>query len=219
MMMQKHPHFIYITGCDGTGKSTHARLLRQKMAAVGIETSHLWLRFPFFSSLPLLAYARWRGYSWYETKGNVRHGYWDFRQSRLLRLLFPWFMLLDATIAAIHKIVIPQWQGKSIVCERFVLDILVDMSLAFGERMHCTLPGKLLLHLLPAHAQVVVLDLDEATTRKRRADLVWDKRLPDRLAAFNYLVTDLSLLRLSSLMPVADVSDTLWLTLGVGHEQ
>lgn len=218
-MIQKQPFFIYITGCDGTGKSTHARLLRQKMAAAGIETSHLWLRFPFFFSLPLLAYARWRGYSWYETSGEVRHGYWDFRQSRLLRLLFPWLLLFDATLATLYKIVIPQWRGKSIVCERFVLDMLVDMSLAFGEKMHLALPGRLLLLLLPSHAQTAILDLDEITVRQRRADLVWDNRLSDRLAAFNCLATDLSLLRLSSLMSVVDVNEDLCLTLGVGHEE
>lgn len=219
IMRQSHPLFIYITGCDGTGKSTQANLLRQRMAGEGIETSHLWLRFPFLFSLPLLVYARWRGYSWYEKNGNVRHGYWDFRQSHLLRLLFPWFMLCDATVATIHQIVIPQWSGKAIVCERFVLDMLVDMSLAFGEKMHRTLPGKLFLRLLPAHTQVVILYLDEATTRERRADLVWDKRLAERLAVFNHLAADLSLPHFSSLIPVADLNDNIWQRVGVTHER
>ena len=95
--------FIYITGCDGTGKSTQARLLLAQLKASGIKARHLWLRYPFFLSLPLLAYARLRGYSWREKTGDMEYSYWDFHRSWLMRTIFPWALLLDAALATKKK--------------------------------------------------------------------------------------------------------------------
>ena len=206
---RKRPLFIYITGCDGTGKSTQAQLLLQQLKTVGLTTCHLWLRFPFFFSLPLLIYARWRGMSWYEMTDNVRHGYWDFRNSRLMRRLFPWTLLVDATWAALWKVYLPLWQGKSIVCERFVLDMLVDMALAFDQEMHQTVVGQLFLRLLPDQTQIFILDLDAFTVCERRTDLRLDKRLPDRLAAFKRLTRDLNLTVLSSQQPIHELNESI----------
>ena len=211
----KRPLFIYITGCDGTGKSTQATLMLDQLVAQRMRPSHLWLRFPFLFSLPLLAYARWQELSWTEEHGDVRHGYWYFQHSRLLRMLFPWVLLLDATIATLLKVTIPQRQGEPIVCERFVLDMLVDMTLAFGEDMQLTVPGKLFLHLLPRHARIIILDLDEETVKKRRPDLKLDKRLGERLAAFRRLAVDLSLPVLSSRAPIFDLNEHIKEAIGV----
>src|SRR5690606_9788348 len=112
--------FIYITGCDGTGKTTQANLLLKHLEAAGGRPRHLWLRFPFFLTLPLLVYARLRGFSWYEEHDGVRQGYWNFRRSWVLRTLFPWVLLVDATLAAVVKVHLPLWMGRTIVCERFV---------------------------------------------------------------------------------------------------
>lgn len=187
------PRFIYITGCDGTGKTTQAKLMMQHLAERGVQARHLWLRFPFTLSLPLLAYARWRGYSWYEENSGVRHGYWNFRRSWILRVLLPWVMLFDAMLAALHKIYIPLWLGKTIVCERFVLDMLVDLSVGLEEPLWMRFPGKLFLHLLPRVTQIVVLDLDASTIRNRRYNLALDRNLEPRLAYFRALASDCEL--------------------------
>ena len=73
------PRFIYITGCDGTGKTTQTRLLLEQFRLQGVKAKQVWIRFPFLLSLPLQAYARWRGLSWNEQSNGGRHGYWCFR--------------------------------------------------------------------------------------------------------------------------------------------
>jgi thymidylate kinase len=191
--------FIYITGCDGTGKTTQVSLLLEKLQAAGVKTCHVWLRFPFFFSLPLLAYARWRGFSWYEHSGGIKHGYWDFSRSRLLQNILPWLLLLDASLAGFAKIYLPIWRGETVICERFVLDMLVDLSLAFGGKdLYKKLPGRLYLKLLPRNAKIFILNLDAATIRNRRADLRTDNRLEERLKAYQLLSNDLSLQLYSS---------------------
>ena len=203
----KRGHFIYITGCDGTGKTTQTELLVKQLQAQGVRARHLWLRFPFLFSLPLLAYARLRGYSWYEVTNGVRHGYWDFRRSRLMRRIFPWVLLLDAAIAALWAIYLPLWRGETVVCERFVLDMLVDLGVAAGEpEFYIQWPGRLYWRLLPQNALVFVLDLDVMTIRTRRADLTSDRRLADRVEAFRALALTRKLKMISSAPPVMEVN-------------
>jgi hypothetical protein len=139
-----------------------------------------------------LVYARWRGFSWYEEYGGVRHGYWDFKASRLLRLFLPWTYLFDAAMFAPWKVYVPLLLGQTVVCERFVIDMLVDLALAFDDaNFHKQLPGRWFTRLLPARAQVVVLDVDGESARARRADLEGDARLEQRLHMYRQIVYDL----------------------------
>lgn len=202
--------FVYVTGCDGTGKSTQARLLLEHYHNQATPVRHLWLRFPFFLTMPLLAYARLRGLSWYEERNGVRQGYWDFRRSRLLRLLLPWLLLIDASVAALVKVFWPLWRGETIVCERFVFDMLVDLALAFDEpNFHRKTPGRFFLRLLPRQAHCAILYLDVETLRARRSDLELDRLLSARLDAFQRLAHDLHLPMLSSRLSVDRVNQEI----------
>jgi thymidylate kinase len=208
--------FIYITGSDGTGKTTQARRLYHALKAAGIPAEHLWLRFPFFFSAPLLAYARLRGLSYYETKGDIRQGYWEFYRSALLRILFPWTLYLDAFLAAQRRVRRPLQQGKVIVCERFVLDMLIDLSIALQDPdFHRKTPGRYFVELLPQNAQVFILDLDIETLRSRRADLALDRMLPDRLEGFKRLAKDMDLRVLSSSHSIEKIQAVIQEELGV----
>jgi thymidylate kinase len=204
------PRFYYISGCDGTGKTTQAELLAEHLAKMGLEVRRVWLRFPFLTSVPLLAYARWRRLSWYEQSEGGRYGYWDFQGSRLLGLLLPWTLFLDAFIAATFRIYIPMWAGATIVCERFVIDMLADLMVAFHDHgLAARIPGRLYPLLIPRPATIFVLDLDGETIRQRRNSLRGDSRLEARLAAFRALSRQLGLKVLSTDVPPAQVSKQL----------
>lgn len=205
-MDKQPPRFIYITGTDGTGKSTQAQLLLSQLQSQGVRCKHVWLRFPFFLSAPLLAYARWRGYSWYEETEGVRHGYWEFKNSTLLRALLPWTLLLDAVLAAMFKIYWPLLIGQTVVCERFVLDMLVDLAVAFEDKtMYRDIPGIFYQYLIPHNALIVILDLDACTIRERRPDLRSDRKLETRLEVFHQLADDFELVKLSSQLLVNQI--------------
>jgi len=186
----KRGRFIYITGCDGTGKTTQAALMMQRLRNLGEDPLHLWLRFPFLTSVPLLAYARWRGYSYYEeiiseTGNLIRHGYWDFDRSWLLRIFLPWFLLIDVAIAAVRKVYWPIWCGETIVCERFAIDTMIDLSVGLADPDFIRkVPGKLFLRIVPDLKSIVLLDLSEQEARSRREDLVSDQRLTQRLSSY-----------------------------------
>jgi len=216
--------FIYVTGCDGTGKSTQVEKIMQRLADAGKEPIHLWLRFPFLLSLPLLAYARLAGFSVNEQIGDTTYGTWHFNRSWLLRTFLPWVLLIDTALFALWKVHLPLllWRitdhaDRVIVCERFALDTLVDLAVGlnvadtkngqFFER----LPGRLFRYLLPKNASITFLDLDATTARARRPDLIHDQRLETRLQAFRNLAavlknSSLDFKMLSSLLPIDELN-------------
>jgi hypothetical protein len=202
MSTSSHPpcaRFYYLCGCDGVGKTSHADLLATHLAGTGKYVRHVWLRFPFLTSIPLLAYARLRGLGGYHEAGGIRHGHWDFGRSRLMRALLPWSLLLDALLAAAFHIYIPMILRTTIVCERFVIDILADLIVAFDDPgLAARLPGRLYPRLIPPRGTVLMLDLDADTICRRRPSLAGDARLDTRLAAFRSLATDLGLQVLST---------------------
>ena len=197
---------IYITGADGTGKSTHTKLLLKALRSSGKSCSHLWLRFPFLLSYPFLAFSRLRGYSWHEQENGHKHGYWSFQDSLLMREVFPWVYLIDAMIASLVRLRIPLWLGRTIVCERFVLDMLADVMVALNNPgfIH-TLPGRAFLRVLPTCTEVIILDLDLHSIRKRRRDLQRDKRLECRIEAFRR-IAEVGSFDLVSTMPSVEES-------------
>ena len=215
--------FIYVTGCDGTGKSTQVALLMERIAAAGKEPMHLWLRFPFFFSLPFLAYARLAGFSVNERIGETTYGYWHVDRSPLLRTLLPWVLLFDTWLFALWKVYLPLllWRithpNRVIVCERFALDTLVDLAVGLdaidagsGNFFQC-IPGRLFWHVVPKRAAVTFLDLDAETACARRPDLMHDKRLEIRLQAFRTLAvkldtTNMDFTVLSSLLPIDELN-------------
>jgi thymidylate kinase len=208
--------FIYISGCDGTGKSRQADLLLSYLHSAGARSRIVWLRFPFFFSLPLLAYARLRGYSRSETHAGVKFGYWEFHRSPFLSSLFPWAYLVDALVFATWKIYLPLLCGSTVICERFVLDMLVDLSVAcHSDNLHLGLPGKWYLKLIPKPSRVFILDLDGPTIRSRRENLQFDRDLEARLKIYRQLAKSLDIPVLSSLPPVetvhARILKSIWL--------
>jgi thymidylate kinase len=214
--------FIYITGADGTGKTTQAHLLLERLRVQGIKARVVWLRFPFFFSLPLLAYARLCGCSWYEEESDYRLGYWDFRRSWLMRAVFPWVLLADAFLAALSRIYLPLLRGETIVCERFALDMLADLMVATqDESYHRSLPGRGFIRLIPRNAQLVVLDLDADTARNRRMDLSFDHRLEARLEAYQAIARDLKITKitvLSSALPIQAVQENILNEMGLAAQ-
>lgn len=212
------PDYIYITGCDGTGKTTQVRLLMERLRADKIPVHHLWMRFPLLLSAPFLAYARLRGFSWYEAHGDARLGYWDFRRSWVLRSVFPWVYLLDALIVSIFRVYLPALAGRMIVCERYVLDMLIDLSVALAQPDFCQrMPGRLYFRLLPGRGRIIILDADLDTLRARRHDLSSDQHLEQRLKAFRQLAAYRSLSIIPGSLSLNEVHQIIMALAQPGH--
>ena len=127
------PRLICLIGPDGTGKSTFTRHLIDKIDENGGTASRIWLRYPFFFSIPILVYCRLTGLSYYLENQGVRYGVWEMWRSRWVPFLFSWCQLVDTFLFILVKIYLPLWMGRNVICDRYVHDVLVDLMLGIGE--------------------------------------------------------------------------------------
>jgi hypothetical protein len=202
--------FFYITGCDGIGKTTQARLLVDYLRRQGQRVRHVWLRFPFFLSAPFLVYARLRKLSWQEQHEGKRYGYWDFSRSWLMKRIFPWILLVDAILAASWNVYIPRLFGWYVVCERFVLDMLADLSIGSHEPGFTSgALGNMFFHLIPPVSRVIVLDLDKETILSRRPDLAYDHTLDEKLIFYRSIAEIRNIPLIKTNAPVETVNEQI----------
>ena len=173
---ERLPRCIHLAGADGSGKTTQARAIMAWLAGQGTQARYVWLRFPRLLCTPFLIYARLRGYSYQETVDGERYGYWDFRPSWVMRNLFPWALLVDTLIMALIRIYRPLWRGETVVCDRFVADVLVDLMLGVGDPcLDQRLPGRWFIGLLPRGTRTAVIDLETALAVERTPALRADR--------------------------------------------
>lgn len=123
------PKLIYITGIDGSGKSTVSEHLANTLRKRGYHVNVMWLRFNHVISKPFLGLCRLLGYTKYETHDGIRVGYHNFYRSTLISYTFIALQYLDA-IRAKYLHILPKY-GKDntiIVLDRYIYDILIDIA-------------------------------------------------------------------------------------------
>ena len=142
----------------------------------GIRAGRVRLRFPRLFSVPFLVYARLRGFSRRMRVDGVEHGIWNFEGSWLMKVVFPWAILVDLWLLSIIKVYIPILSGSTLVCDRYVLDVLVDLMTGLKDTgFDQNIPGRLFFSILPDRSKIIVLDLDSSIAKERSPELRGDQ--------------------------------------------
>jgi len=199
---------ICIIGPDGAGKTTQAQLLVKRLKEKEIKCEYKWLRFNHFFSLPLLALARLIGLSEITILNNGKKiGYHYFYRSKTISLLYPMILFIDMLIFTLIKIFIPiKVYKKTIVCDRFIYDTIVDLMVATRNYdLYNTNIGKLFLSLVPKNSKAIMLITDEKTLRKRREDLMQDKTLNLRINLYKKLAQHLHIPMVDASLPIEKI--------------
>lgn len=180
--MSQKPIFICVMGIDGSGKTTHVNLILEHLREKGIKCQYKWLRFHHLLSLPLLAFCRIAGYTRLSTLGNFQScSYHEFYKSKFISVVYPWILFFDTYLFTTIKVYIPMFFGISTVCDRFVYDTLIDISVATKDHdIYKKSVGKLFLKLIPNNSHFVMLDLDKSLIFSRRPELKYDLTFDER---------------------------------------
>ncbi len=175
-----------LSGLDGTGKSTQAEILAERLADQGVETSTIWNRWSPAITAPLIAMARKRIDP---RPGAATEEYTDFTRSKRERMRSPvkralWqTMVWSEYIVQVHaRLLEAGYPRRALISDRYVYDTLVDMAVNFsleqGELE--TLCSHALLSLFPVPASFVVIDIDPETGSARKSDGTPPEYLADR---------------------------------------
>ncbi|GAB3411280.1 thymidylate kinase [Haloparvum alkalitolerans] len=187
---------ICIIGPDGAGKSTQADMLLELLSNHGHDCEYRWLGFNHYLSLPLLGVARLIGLSEIETLDSGREvGYHHFERSKILTKLYPVLLLVDTLLAYLIAVAWPRSQlGKSLVCDRFIHDTVVNIMLSIDQPDFIdTAVCNLFFRLIPDDAEVFVLLADEDTLRDRRDDVEADRNISEKIQYYQILADRLDL--------------------------
>jgi thymidylate kinase len=167
---------IALCGIDGTGKSTQASLLQDRLRASGRSSEVLWCRWdPLLARPAIRLLDRLSGGGAKAPAGSVSDGAGgDSRRalkrrllsSSLVRRLWTGLMVLDYGLQVAPKLMRARRSADVVIVDRYRHDVLIDLS-AGGELVRAP---KVLSWLLPEPDLILVLDVDEETALARKPD-------------------------------------------------
>lgn len=184
------PAIIYVMGIDGSGKSTVAEHLADKMSADGYSVEVMWLRFNHLFTKPLLGICRLLGYTKYEMVDGIRVGYHEFYRSKIISWLFVILQYLDAWRVTKTRIA-PHLKdpNKVLILDRYIYDILIDIIIdTHLEDLDKTWMGRRFLNLMPTHTNVLPMLRNKDDLLSARPESAVDRNFDDRVALYEKII-------------------------------
>jgi len=165
------PVFVYLFGIDGAGKTTHIALLMKYCRESKMKFRYVWLRWAAFFSYPLLALCKLLGYTKSIHTATGKIIIHSFYRNKAIARLWTWIFSLDFVLHTFIRITAPMKLGFSILCDRFVIDAMVDLIIESRINIFRILPGRILIRLLPENSILIMLDVEEVEALRRKRDI------------------------------------------------
>lgn len=184
---------IYITGPDGSGKTSYLHEVENKLKAQNKSTKHIWIRSPKITSKPLMVFCRLTGLTKYKVIDGVKYGKHEFYRSNFVFWLYPILQYIDFWIK--WKLIRRKLTDSEILLfDRFALDTLADIMVDTDKMsLHKKPIGKAFIRLIPQNTSIIVLKVSENTIRERKKDTLHDEHLSNKITAYKILSKDLDL--------------------------
>jgi ABC-type oligopeptide transport system ATPase subunit len=163
---------ICLLGVDGSGKTTLAKECHKKLKDKGIKTIHVWSRYRNYLSKPFLALMRMTGHNRKVIKENVKIGYHDFSNNRLISWTFLLLQWIDQVIDIFIRF---RNKKECIISDRCVVDTLVDLCIDTGMDDYILgVYGKSLISMMPSDSVCYVVLRDKSLVINERPDVSID---------------------------------------------
>ncbi len=176
-----------IVGLDGAGKTAVARAAAARLSREGHRTVVVWLRNPRLFSLAVQALFRLSGLSRAVRLEGDEDIITNLRKHSWLFHLLAWSMTFDYIFGYLQKAAFRRVAlGRTVICDRFVWDLIVDLSIASGsgEEFLRTPEGRILLKLGLRHRTVLVT-ASPRTLTERKPILTLDPNLEERIRLYD----------------------------------
>lgn len=162
---------ICFTGIDGSGKTTLSKYLKTSLNDLGIPCDYLWWfeadSSGFRKLLRFIAFGKVKS-----RKTDNQKAKEVFKKNRLFSEVSQLLVLSGYFYQAISRVWIPMAQGKTVVCDRYIYDVLVSFTVESGysnERFNRMM--RRVLRIFPRPDLVFLLDVPEEISFRRKDDV------------------------------------------------
>ena len=162
---------IAFSGLDGSGKSTQVDLLERGLERVDVGVLRIRSRWRPVLSLPLLAIMKKLGYAKVHRAGGVYIVETRLPSGGGLTSLWCILTQVENIVKTGVKLVFPLLLGRTVMCDRYALDMVVDGMAGLHDPANRTRFGFQLLRLLPKPDFAFFMDIDPEVAFKRKPDL------------------------------------------------
>lgn len=170
----RYPTLIYLCGIDGAGKTTQINLLKTYLNHAKLKNKYVWLRWAAFISYPFLAVCRILGYTKWKAnpRSDTKYPEHHFYKNKAIAKIWTWLFILDIHLHTLFKVKLPLKTGHIILCDRFIIDAIVDLMIETHDyQLYKSFKGKLLLSQIPINSVTVLIDLNEYEAYARKKDI------------------------------------------------
>jgi thymidylate kinase len=182
--MRKRSLLLSFSGIDGSGKTTQVEMLENRLKQNGISTVRMWSRWRPLLSLPLLQVLRWGGQLRVHKKDYLSTVEFQNPKNEGVASLWCFATQLENFLKTSLKISLPLALGRTVVCDRYTLDLLVDGMSDLHDSPNKLRLGFKLLSLLPRPDWAFLIDTDADVAFKRKPDLPTVSHNVERIRLF-----------------------------------
>ena len=169
----KTPQLIVITGFDGSGKTTMAKLLVRSLKLEGYRTKYVWIK-----SLHTLAYLislLFKNLGRFRQVRNPKElivSRFELPSDTTSNKIWTYIEILSVLPWVILKVHLPILFGFTIVSDRYLIDTVVSISMRVRD-LHFvnSFPARLLLTMIPQKACIIHLDVELCAVLMRKPDI------------------------------------------------
>lgn len=212
--MKRRGIFIYLTGIDGSGKTTLSKLLTRSLNKNGLACKYVYGGFlpvlwrPFMdlgNSLLLKKKDRFKDYRGYVNKKKdllKKHPLWV--------KMYRDITILDCIPQLFLKVELPLRRGINIVCDRYFYDTIINMApnLSYGRKEVLNLISKC-SRLFPLPDKTFLLDIPERVAYNRKKDIPHIEYLRERRYLYLYIAKKFNMIILDGKKALEDLKNKI----------